>query len=395
MSSEKPVTRALNNKGLLILLEVILWAAALGAITWLWDRWMLDGPHGPYRWVGMDFAPFWVGVREMFHGADPYSAETTLKIQQVVYGGPAKGNDPMMFVYPAWIFILVAPFSLLPFKWAAVLYIGTLLWGMLNVLYLIAWNLSDKKPVSHILWMAWLTIGGLPFLVISVTKGQLGYLSLIALFVSRRFWNRHPYLAGILLGLALVKPTVTVIPAAGFLLWALLEKNWKYLVGFFTCMAVLFATSLPAGGGWIPGYLAMLGIKGGMPVIWSLDILSGPWKMIYAAFFGGLSIAAFSIARREKNRDIWFSAAFLAGIALFPMRWIYDLYLGILIPPEAGNLSKVQTIVAAIAFASPWALAFVPEPMRWNTAAIGLPLVWALCYLILFIVPGYFPAEPN
>ena len=394
MASGNSIPLPSKNKILLIVVQLILWTATLWVIAWLWDRWMLNGPHGPYRWVGMDFAPYWVSVREMFHGANPYDADTTLKIQQVVYGGPAMGEDPMMFVYPAWMFVLIAPLSLLSFQWAAVLYIGTLLWGMLNLLYLISWNLSSKKFISHTLWMTWLTLGSLPFLIISVTKGQLGYLSLIALFVSRRVWDRRPYFAGIVLGLALIKPTVTVIPAAGFLLWALFERDWRFLGGFSGCIGVLFVTSLLAGGNWIPGYLAMLGIKGGMPVIWSLDILSNPWRMIYAAFFIALVLYAYFTSRRQDARDLWLSTTILAGIALFPMRWIYDLYLGILIPPEGGNLSRVQSVMVAISVASPWILVLIPEPTRWSVAAIGLPLIWAACLLFLY-TPRFIQRRPE
>src|SRR5688572_19399273 len=83
----------------LVIVQLVLWVGAITTIAWLWDHWFLSGPHGPYRWVGMDFVPYWVGGREMLAGANPYSPETTLKIQQAVYGGPAMGNDPMMFVY--------------------------------------------------------------------------------------------------------------------------------------------------------------------------------------------------------------------------------------------------------------------------------------------------------
>jgi hypothetical protein len=383
----------LKDNFLFVLVEFGLWVILLATIVWLWDLWLLNGPHGPYRWMGIDFAPFWVGVREMFHGANPYDIATTLKIQQVVYGGPAMSNDPMMFVYPAWMFILIAPFSLLPYKLAAVVYISILLCGMLNLLYLISWNLSKKDFITSTFWMTWLTLGSLPFLVISVTKGQLGYLSLIALFVARRIWKEQPYMAGIVLGIALIKPTVTVLPVAGFLLWALVDRDWKFLFGFLGFMMVLLTTSLLASRNWIPGYLAMLSIKGGMPVIWSIAILSNPWRVFYVAFFVALGVYAFFTSRRENKRDLWLSATFLFGMALFPMRWIYDLYISILILPEENDLSIIQTIVVAIAVASPWILVIVPEINRWNTAAVGLPMLWALSYLLMFITPRFFPSD--
>jgi hypothetical protein len=384
-TSIKPITVFnFKNNSLLILFEFLLWLAAVGMVAWLWDRWMLEGPHGPFRWVGMDFAPFWVGVREMFHGVNPYSPEVLTKIQQVVYGGPALKSDPMMFVYPAWMYILILPLSLLPFQWAAILYSGTLLWGMLNFLYLISLNLRSASFASHIFWITWLILGSLPFLVISVTKGQLGYLGLLALFISRRIWDRHPDKAGIILGLALIKPTVTVIPTLGYLLWALFRKDWRFIAGFIGCMLILLITSLLAVGNWIPAYLEMLAIKGGMPVFWSVDILSSPWKWIYISFYIVLGVYTFWTARKNNHRDLWLSTTYLISIALSPMRWIYDLYLGILIPPENNNFTRTQFIVTALAVFSPWILAFVPGTSRWHAAVIGLPLIWTVCLLFLF-----------
>ena len=372
-----------KNKVFVASVEIVLWLVCILSMVWLWDRWMLEGPHGPYRWVGMDFAPFWVGVREMFHGANPYGPETTLKIQQVVYGGPALGEDPMMFVYPAWLFLIIAPFSLLPYQWAAILYIGILLWAMLNFLYQLALALGRKNFLAQSLWLVWILLGGLPFLVISVTKGQLGYLSLLALFGAHSLWKKRPVMAGMILGLALIKPTVTVIPVAVFLLWVLLEKNWKFLAGFAGLMAVLLSASLLAVGNWFPGYFGMLGIKGGMSAFWSLEILPTPWNILYAVLFIGLGAFSFYSSRKRKNTG-WFSAAVLMGIALTPMRWMYDLFLGILVLTEKKEYSLSQTVAAAIAVLSPWVLIFFPEADRWNAAVIGIPLIWALTWFVLF-----------
>jgi Glycosyltransferase family 87 len=373
-----------KNTRWIILAQIFLWAMALLGVAWLWDHWMLVGPHGPYRWVGMDFAPFWVGVREMFHGINPYSPETTLKIQELVYGGPALGADPMMFVYPAWLFAPIASFSLMPYKWAAIIYTGTLLWALLNFLFILSSKLGKGNFLKQSLWLAWLILGSLPFLVISVTKGQLGYLSLLALFLAYQLRKQKPLVAGILLGFALIKPTVTVIPVAGFLLWTLLQKDWKFLSGFAGCMATLLIASLLAVGNWLPDYFKMLGTKGGMPASWSLEILMRPWNILYAGFFIGMVAFAFYWSHK-KNRDYWFPAVILAGIALTPMRWIYDLYLGILILVDEKDLSPYQSIIAGIAIISPWFLVLVPEEMRGNAAVIGLPLIWAVTLLVLVL----------
>ena len=72
------------------------------------------------------------------------------------------------------------------------------------------------------------------------------------------------------------------------------------------------------------------------------------------------------------------------GIALTPMRWMYDLFLGIFVLTEKREYSWFQTVVVAIAVLSPWVLIFFPEAERWNAAAIGIPLIWAATWFVLF-----------
>ena len=136
----------MKNKTIFYFLNLFIWILSILAIAWLWDHWFLDGPYGNYRWVGTDFAPYWIGMREIINGVNPYNAETNLKIQELVYGGKALSyQDPMMFVYPAWIFIVILPFTILPYKWAVILYEGSLLWVILLFLQSIAMTLEKKK----------------------------------------------------------------------------------------------------------------------------------------------------------------------------------------------------------------------------------------------------------
>jgi len=374
-----------RSKQLIILLQLLLLVVSLFTTSWLWDKWKVDTPHGSYRWVGMDFASYWVGIRESFYGADPYSPETTLKIQEIVYGrSAALGEDPMFFSYPAWLFLLIAPLALLPYKWAAVIWVGSLLWATFNLLYKIASIMGNDNFLAQMLWLTGLFVGSLPFLVISVMKGQLGCLSLLALFAAYQTWKQKPFLAGILVGFALIKPTVTVLPVAVFLLWTLLQKNWRFLVGFAGVMSVLLASSYFAFGNWIPSYFDMLDAKVNFSVLWSVEILPAPWNILYMSPFVGILIFSFYSALK-RNNTFWFPAAVLAGIALTPMRWIYDLFLGVLILAEKRNLLPIQSLLVGIAVLSPWSLVIFPEATRWNVAVVGIPLVWAVPLLSIII----------
>jgi hypothetical protein len=364
-----------------IIQNIIVWLGSAFFLFWFWDKWMLDGPHGTYRWVGMDFVPFWVGVQEMLKGLNPYTPEVTLKIQEAIYGGPAGAYDPMMFVYPAWIFLVFIPFSLLPLPWAVIIYGSTLILILFNILKDISnlWAGPDVK--AKIFWLIVLGIGSLPFLIISAMKGQLGYVGLIALYICRRFWNKKPFWAGIVLGFAVIKPTVTVIPVAGFLLWALFEKKWKVLIGFSGLLFLLSMASFFASGFWIPEYLQMLTITGGMPVLWSQQILTPPWNFIYFGYFSAILLYGLINSIKSRHPYPWFSATILAGIALFPMRWIYDLFLGILVPANDKRQSNLARFSLAFAILFPWSLVFVGENNRWEFATIAIPIIWSFVFV--------------
>ena len=71
----------------------------------------------------------------------------------------------------------------------------------------------------------------------------------------------------------------------------------------------------------------------------------------------------------------------LVGLALFPMRWIYDLLLGILVPAAASRIGRLAAASVGMAVLAPWCLALFPEPLRWPAMVIGLPLAWAVVWL--------------
>ena len=443
----------MKKKGFLILIEIVLWAAFVLTMAWLWERWLIPGPHGTIHWVGMDFVPYWVGVRAMLAGQSPYSAATTRLIQGVLLGGPPEaGGDPMLFVYPAWVFLVIAPWALLPLKWAVALWTGSLLFGILHLTGSLALRWGGGRTGRTSLWAVILVLGSLPFLSIAVTKGQLSLLSLGALFLAIRLMDGQAWqhgttftksknggsptpmsggrlpdpapkrrvesenggrsftpppnfatsslgtehggtkpamiiwrdaLAGIILAFSILKPTLTVPAMAGILLWAIFERRGYIIAGFAGCIGVLSLASWLAVGNWIPDYLHLLSNTGGAPVLWSLALLRWPWNAWYAMLFIGIGIYALFLFIRRRDRVRWFSAAILVGLALFPMRWIYDLLLGILVPAEAKQLGRLPAACVGIALLAPWGLALFPETLRWPAMVIGLPLAWALVWLAL------------
>jgi hypothetical protein len=410
MQINKSTPLSTRKKILLILVELGVWIAFSLVMYYLWDRWLTPGPHHPIHWVGMDFAPYWTGVRAMLAGQSPYSSDTTQLIQTVLLGGPpAAGGDPMLFVYPAWIFLLILPFALLPLRLAVALWTGLLLLVIFNLIGYLAIRWGNQRPSRISLWVVVLVIGCLPFISIAVTKGQLSLVSLGALFLAIRQVDNlqspggrgipkldhneegkanlaaSDLLAGMFLAFSILKPTLTIIAMAGMLLWALIERRPYFIAGFFASIGVLSLSSFFVVGNWIPDYLNVLNNTGGAPVLWSLALLAWPWKVLYASFFIALGILEFIIFLRTRNRVQWFSGSILLGMALFPMRWIYDLQLGILVPAEAGPLRGVPAASVVVALLAPWGLALFPETLRWPAQVIGLPLAWAIVWFSCFV----------
>jgi glucan phosphoethanolaminetransferase (alkaline phosphatase superfamily) len=294
----------------------------------------------------------------------------------------------MMFVYPAWVFLFYAPLALLPLKWAVSVWTGVLLAGSLDFIGYLAYRWGSGQPSRMTLWTLLLAIGSLPFLAISVTKGQMGLASLAGLAAALWLWKRRPLLAGAALGVAFFKPTVAVIPILGFLLWALIERRPRILMGFLICLGILALASFIAIGYWLPDYLALLATTGGAPVLWSLAFIPWPWKAIYALLFMALGGFALAASLRRRDRSPWLSASILAGIALFPMRWIYDLLFGILIALEEKDVRSFKAISLALALIAPWLFAILPRDIRWQAEVIGMPLIWAIAWWTFFVGRG-------
>jgi len=373
---------------LILLLQLIVLLGAILGMAWLYDRWTIPGPNGPERWVGMDFVVTWVGVGEMLSGSSPYSPQTLELIQQTLLGGsPEPGGDPMMFVYPAWVFLFYVPLALLPLKWAVATWTGILLAGSLDFIGYLSYRWGNGQPRRMLPWTLLLTFGSLPFLAISVTKGQMGLVSLAGLAAALWLWKRHPILAGVTLGIAFFKPTVAVIPILGFLLWALIDRRPRMILGFVACLGILALVSFIAIGNWLPDYLDLLTTAGGAPVLWSLAFLPWPWKALYALLFVALACFALAASLHRHQRTPWLSATILAGIALFPMRWIYDLLFGILIALEEKDLRGIKAVSLAAALLAPWLFALLPRDFRWQAEVIGMPLIWANAWWTFFRAP--------
>jgi hypothetical protein len=207
-----------------------------------------------------DLYPVWYGSRELLlHGRDPYSADVTQEIQAGYYGRPieqAKPNDPrneQAFAYPVYVAFVLAPTAKLPF--AGVRVVSFWLLGALTAVSVLLWMrfLRWKLEWSQIVVVLLLVFGS--FQVVQGLKLQqlsllVAFLIALAFVALARGWLIG---AGVLLGLAMIKPQLAGPVAVWLMLWAAARwpERWKFLAGFMTSF-----TSLAAGGEFLlPGWI--------------------------------------------------------------------------------------------------------------------------------------------
>lgn len=173
----------------------------------------------------VDFDAFHIIAQRVWRGDvdQAYQVEKLIKMQREVSGGI---ESFMPWTYPPQFALLVAPFGLLPVGIAYFLFTAATLAFYLTVLRSIAAN--------HFLVLAIILF---PAIQLTIACGQNGFLTagligLVCLFIESR-----PILAGVALGLMVIKPHLAIAFAA----YAIMARHWVVVM---IAAAVVLVTSL-------------------------------------------------------------------------------------------------------------------------------------------------------
>ena len=203
---------------------------------------------------GNDFLPRWVAAREFFNnGSSPYSPETTLAIQEQLYGRPAEaGEDLALFAYPFYTLYVIYPlaglvsFGLARAVWTTLSQLAIVLTAFIAI-KIAGWK-PARAPLAGFLVLALLWYHGAKPLVDGTPA------VLVALFVALALWaikNSRDAWAGIFLALATIKPQMVfwLIPLT--LLWALTNNRRSLISSFALSMLVLLIPSFVIQPNWL------------------------------------------------------------------------------------------------------------------------------------------------
>ena len=275
-------------------------------------------------------------------------------------------NGILPFLAPAWVALVAVPFELL----------GTAAGGRLWILFGLAcfglglYLVVRPRPPSAIL-PAFATV---PTALMLLNAGIDG-LVVLGIGAAIALWSR-PYVAGLVLGLTLVKPQL-VLPLGAAVLIA---RQWRVLAGWAAAGLVLWATTAALNPRWVFEWLPALTTTvttGSREIdLAHFGTLAPAGSQTYAVVLLSLVALIAIIALARRRRDDFRSAAAVlvaGGVIVAPHALPADLVLVALGLATWGRAEWHDWLLLSVGAAI---AAFAPVPVP---AIVGVLLVAWLC----------------
>jgi len=342
------------------------------------------------QFIIWDIHPTLVAGQAVWQGQDPYSAEVTATIQRQVYGGrlARPTEDTMIFAYPPYVAYLAIPLALLPRAWAQAAWLSLLEAAIVagTSMSSATWGWPRSRLASGVMFAFCL------FFYPVVWGFILGQITLI-LFVllALAVWaasQRRDGLAGVALGLTIVKPQLVCLIAPGMVIWAVARRRWRLVAGAFVVVALLIAASWSLQPQWIASVLKRLA-KGdpyqgfAAPTQVVLDrccaSVSG-WlePLLACAVLGAVVYSWWVAARRGREADFLWAV----GVTLIATTAIL---------PQVSIVSQVILLLPILG-----AVKLLVSQGRWGRlVAIGVLILWGAGLWLLSWLPPVLTAQPR
>ena len=216
---------------------IILLISVLVGVTWANYHFASQNPGGN------DFLVHWVGTRSLIiEGLSPYSDAVATKIQMLAYGHPARpGEHELRVAYPLYSEIIFAPFAFIEnYTLARALWM-TVMEMALVILAILCIRLTDWRPGVLVLGIYLVFVLLWYHGVRPVINGNVVVLvALLMVAALHAIRNDSEEVAGMMLGLATIKPHLVILFIALVLLWAASQRRWRLVV--WTVSTVVFLT---------------------------------------------------------------------------------------------------------------------------------------------------------
>jgi glycosyl transferase family 87 len=340
--------------------------------------------------INSDWPAFATGARLIEH--DPshlYDLNVQKRVESEVTGGRVlvslgiRGILP--FLAPAWVALFAVPFDLLGPN------LGGHAWVVFGLLCLVAglYLAIRPRPPTEVLP----AFASVPTALVML-NAQVDGLVVLGLGAAIALWPRR-YLAGLALGVTLVKPQL-VLPLGAALL---LAREWKVIAGWATAGALLLASTLALDPRWVFDWLGQTRstVQTGAREIdlpHLAVVLPDSWQGIALAVLTALTLAAviaFAWRRRGQNMRPAVAILIAGGVLAAPHALPTDLVLVALALAVWGKARWYEWLGLSVA-ALVAALAPAPVPAFVGVLAIGWVCL-RVAGVLTWLSPGRVPAS--
>jgi hypothetical protein len=282
--------------------------------------------------LAIDFLPFWGSSYLALHGqaVDAYNLNVLANVESSAI---SHSVGILPWLYPPTFLLFVYPLALLPWKIAAVLFLGGSYVLFIRAIYAIV---PCRKSI--------LIASAFPGAALVAISGQNGLLTASLAALGLASLGRRPVVAGICFGLLCMKPHLAVlIPLA-----LLCSRSWRSLASLtLTAISMLTISVLVFGSETLMAFVHNAGMAAGyvesgraalarIPTVFALVKLAhGPLALAYAAQGASAAFAAAAVCyawSRETSYPIRAATLICATLMVSPYLFDYDLaWYGVLI----------------------------------------------------------------
>lgn len=347
-----------------------------------------------------DFVVYWSASRLLVTGRNPYDPVALQTLQEEIFPGREQLPGLAFASWnPPWLLLLLFPFSLLPFTFAARLMLLTNL-GLIAVAVWRSWRWAVQETAYPAGILVALVLSMFfPGSLMTLAIGQISAIVMLCLLLG--FWSlsqRRDVLAGLCFFFSTIKPQLVYFALFVVGIWVLRERRWRVVLGGIMGLALTLIVFTLIRPSWLGEYWALVG--GHVFTQYTTSTLGGvlhAWWGITAGRYAGLllvPLAPWILHLVEKHG--WLTAmnvALLLSIPLAPYGFGFDLI--VLVPALVQLLawlwmrrvpaSRTRWIMGGIAAfygLSLWLLSLSGVPYHFFA---WIPLWLGMLYAVAFL----------
>lgn len=336
-----------------------------------------------------DFVVYWATGQQLVHHANPYDADQMMRVER---GAGLPGQYGVLFMRnPPWTLPLVYPLGFLGVRF------GALLWSLLLLVCLwtavqMVWKMHGR-PRKLLNFLGYSFAPALVCLIV----GQTSIFALLGLVLFLRWHGEQPFLSGLALWLCALKPHLFLAFGVALLLWVVVTRSYKVLLGVAAAFAASSAIAWRMDPNAWTDYLRMMrtyGVEKEFIPCWSVVLRlwvrpDAMWIQSVLPVIGAVWAAVFFWKRRHTWDWLQHGGLLvLVSIAAAPYCWVFDQAVAIpallhgafrtrsrllLTLLAAASLVIDVALVRGVKLPSAFFLWTAPTWLLWYVAAMALP----------------------